>query len=278
MQQETEETIKQYFYPRPPGGGRHKAANAIVCHLYFYPRPPGGGRRASWRSLDSSRRFLSTPSGWRATDGFMDSLPSFLISIHALRVEGDRSRNKYVTCTTKISIHALRVEGDRAPCGGILMRPAFLSTPSGWRATASRSDTETRASAFLSTPSGWRATIIQNDLVFDIMISIHALRVEGDTAWTLKTSRNFNFYPRPPGGGRRGNATLWACSTAYFYPRPPGGGRHQANGDRKTERDFYPRPPGGGRPLYYLSNMLDMSFLSTPSGWRATCSRARLHG
>ena len=35
----------RYFYPRPPGGGRHLTAVAVVLH----------------------RVFLSTPSGWRAT-------------------------------------------------------------------------------------------------------------------------------------------------------------------------------------------------------------------
>ena len=38
----------------------------------------------------------------------------------------------------------------------------------------------------------------------------------------------------------------------------------------KTESDFYPRPPGGGR-LYKLRQIgVDVEFLSTPSGWRAT--------
>ena len=34
----------------------------------FYPRPPGGGRPArSSRQMHESKKFLSTPSGWRAT-------------------------------------------------------------------------------------------------------------------------------------------------------------------------------------------------------------------
>ena len=56
--------------------------------------------------------FLSTPSGWRATTHTRICIGNkFIISIHALRVEGDRmpleeAKVKY------ISIHALRVEGD----------------------------------------------------------------------------------------------------------------------------------------------------------------------
>ena len=57
------------------------------------------------------------------------------ISIHALRVEGDRYPEQY-DARFEISIHALRVEGD----GHIVLVDGFgklfLSTPSGWRATA----------------------------------------------------------------------------------------------------------------------------------------------
>ena len=34
-------------------------------------------------------QFLSTPSGWRATEHFPGVACAFFISIHALRVEGD---------------------------------------------------------------------------------------------------------------------------------------------------------------------------------------------
>ena len=147
-----------------------------------------------------------------------------LISIHALRVEGDLQlfllRSRFF-----ISIHALRVEGDlpeaprrsktshfypRPPGGGRRTdRPQapgkaeFLSTPSGWRATSRRKRVEQSIKKFLSTPSGWRATLVVYDRV----------KTESD------------FYPRPPGGGR----PFAIVKTSYylnFYPRPPGGGRH----------------------------------------------------
>ena len=81
----------------------------------------------------------------------------FTISIHALRVEGDAPQTEDESSEI-ISIHALRVEGDaflsireqipqdfypRPPGGGRLRIfeqgnaiHEFLSTPSGWRATA----------------------------------------------------------------------------------------------------------------------------------------------
>ena len=79
---------------------------------------------------------------------------------------------------------------------------------------------------FLSTPSARRATVINFAVYEDSIISIHALREEGDVGrclvvWTAKISIHAlreegdqdiplvpliddNFYPRPPRGGRRG--------------------------------------------------------------------------
>ena len=55
--------------------------------------------------------FLSTPSGWRATDIIVAFHPPKGISIHALRVEGDLTDTAQDAMLV-ISIHALRVEGD----------------------------------------------------------------------------------------------------------------------------------------------------------------------
>ena len=80
-----------------------------------------------------------------------------VISIHALRVEGDLN-NFTFNIVTNISIHALRVEGDEPPYNYEGAALEFLSTPSGWRATA-RLYRGILISRFLSTPSGWRATL-----------------------------------------------------------------------------------------------------------------------
>ena len=103
--------------------------------------------------------FLSTPSGWRATN--LQSPPNQhrAISIHALRVEGDEDYAGNFG-QAMISIHALRVEGDHDP--GRFPR-------------------------------------------HDRGISIHALRVEGDHLKRAQSiNKSKNFYPRPPGGGRPG--------------------------------------------------------------------------
>ena len=58
-----------------------------------------------------SKRFLSTPSVWRATKCFDETDYIEEISIHALRVEGD-AELRFAEIVKSISIHALRVEGD----------------------------------------------------------------------------------------------------------------------------------------------------------------------
>ncbi len=150
------------------------------------------------------------------------------ISIHALRVEGDRGYRPLPDTVYSISIHALRVEGDEKSERLLQNRhQLFLSTPSGWRATlngfAYRDDAQI---VFLSTPSGWRATTFAPRENTQVQaISIHALRVEGDIGYI-----------------RRGKHRQ-----AHFYPRPPGGGRPLFKEDEMDKKHFYPRPPGGGR-------------------------------
>ena len=86
------------------------------------------------------------------------------------------------------------------------------------------------------------------NLVGRIDISIHALREEGDVCVSWQSRQSYkNFYPRPPRGGRLFHG---ACNVILC--------------------NFYPRPPRGGRPLPGISWPCSMSFLSTPSARRAT--------
>ena len=126
------------------------------------------------------KRFLSTPSGWRATKAFLiDSVEEYGISIHALRVEGDHQ-------------HSTRIR----PRCNFYPRPPGGGRPRGAFYFA-------EYARFLSTPSGWRAT---------------------EDFLCQKTSKR-DFYPRPPGGGRPCSSAR-RCAIPNFYPRPPGGGRH----------------------------------------------------
>ena len=123
------------FYPRPPSGGRPSPGRRLAPgdqisihalrvegdqsiygeiqqHFYFYPRPPSGGRPHTRRRRSAPKPFLSTPSEWRATVPTPFGIRIIGISIHALRVEGDRQKQAELRADL-ISIHALRVEGDQ---------------------------------------------------------------------------------------------------------------------------------------------------------------------
>ena|GEM_PF-892025 len=142
----------------------------------FYPRPPGGGRHKMHPEKAKNAGFLSTPSGWRATR-FCSSAPR--------------------PCPTFLSTPS----GWRATAhpAAILPHKTFLSTPSGWRATLIYRYLQRSRRKFLSTPSGWRATFFPLALPFKVCISIHALRVEGDSAPFDFPLSDYTFLSTPSG-------------------------------------------------------------------------------
>ena len=56
-------TLRVYFYPRPPGGGRRCCRLRQPTRTNFYPRPPGGGRLQRKRILCKIRYFYPRPPG-----------------------------------------------------------------------------------------------------------------------------------------------------------------------------------------------------------------------
>ena len=191
-----------YFYPRPPRGGRPSTLWSSSCSRYFYPRPPRGGRRSAHAKPSPSSLFLSTPSARRATGHHPRLRSGGQISIHALREEGDKADLqtdkagghfyprpprggrpppiKKCDVGIRISIHALREEGDAFPAGGRPLENDFYPRPPrGGRRSSYRS--YGTAWQFLSTPSARRATLLLARARWNVPISIHALREEGDT-------------------------------------------------------------------------------------------------
>ena len=125
---------------------------------------------------------------------------SKLISIHALREEGDT--------TTPLQRGVCTYFYPRPPRGG---RPAQL-------------DQRITAVEFLSTPSARRATPPANTGSKMTKISIHALREEGDNPGGFLENRCIISIHalREEGDRQLGVCPQGAC---YFYPRPPRGGR-----------------------------------------------------
>ena len=102
----------------------------------------------------------------------------FHISIHALREEGDNG-SEFADYIGIISIHALREEGDT---------PSYTR----WRP--------------------WR-------------ISIHALREEGDAVYRAAVSARELFLSTPSARRATRTGQVFAVKPFDFYPRPPRGGR-----------------------------------------------------
>ena len=153
-------------------------------------------KNRSWRRS----RFQSTPSAGRATHCDASAIKLYNISIHALRGEGDRGYGNEYDSSSHFN--------PRPPWGGRLQfrhtegrgRGISIHAPAR-RATLDVSDWDT-SSVFQSTPPAGRATrrIILHPR--RRVISIHALRGEGDAGQAHRVYLRRDFNPRPPWGGR----------------------------------------------------------------------------
>ena len=217
---------------------------------HFYPRPPRGGRLTRSRGCAQRQQ----------------------ISIHALREEGDA----YINGTTSTASYFY----PRPPRGG---RPEsvdatveaikFLSTPSARRATLSSLMMKTTVTRFLSTPSARRATLGGVGEQMSMLISIHALREEGD----VRGSSHGRFDSISIHALREEGDMLCTQSVYLFHPISIHALREEGDYLRRVRSaaatDFYPRPPRGGRQRPRTSGSSMQKFLSTPSARRATACR-----
>ena len=154
------------------------AYNYLKKIAYFYPRPPRGGRLDSdFRSL-WDKLFLSTPSARRATSRY----PGVMRKFHYFYPRPPRGGRRRTTSLLHPHINFYPRPprgGRRGGKGALVQTEKFLSTPSARRATL----------------AVWIAERKEN-------ISIHALREEGDTRTRPMSTALYDFYPRPPRGGR----------------------------------------------------------------------------
>ena len=235
------------FYPRPPRGGRR--SNRRNNDWYagdFYPRPPRGGRQTLSQMTSLLTLFLSTPSARRATVQDIETGEVIQISIHALREEGDR------LCISFWNRFGYFYP--RPPRGGRPVPCMVFFVPL----------------IFLSTPSARRATLRQAFQIQKLLISIHALREEGDQRTTYSEHRLDDFYPRPPRGGRPSAAGQHAEPDRFLSTPSARRATGALQKPHTRTADFYPRPPRGGRPSVWSDLQRVVQFLSTPSARRAT--------
>ena len=125
-------------------------------------------------------------------------------------------------------------------------------------------------------PRGGRLKVIPYDTVWHI-VSIHALREEGDPVRADLGVGDQSFYPRPPRGGRPSNHARH-IQPHSFYPRPPRGGRPGLSKHThiKGKVSIHAlREEGDKKANTYYE--LGQTFLSTPSARRATVRHDRTY-
>ena len=197
------------FYPRPPRGGRRKSSRHKYPPGNFYPRPPRGGRLRRWHEAAADTVFLSTPSARRATVPTL-SQEWMQEDFYPRPPRGGRPPGNSTAGNP-----AERNFYPRPPRGGRLtllgcprFRPYFYPRPPrGGRLC-----------------EAWRQT-------FRSMISIHALREEGDRDGCNECNTDQHFYPRPPRGGRPYKKQ--SLSTSSKFLSTPSARRATAKTERK---------------------------------------------
>ena len=185
------------FYPRPPRGGRRscRVVSVLSCQISIHALREEGDLR-SLREHLPQRQFLSTPSARRATGLIPISrvCPVFLSTPSARRATLQDCAQIYWLC---ISIHALREEGDFTEMPQTLAELQFLSTPSARRATQSCTLNLPCHENFYPRPprGGRRFMTWMKD--FYKLISIHALREEGDSGASVLSTASSKFLSTP---------------------------------------------------------------------------------
>ena len=146
---------------------------------YFNPLPPCGGRLYSEARIPAALR-ISIHSLRVEGDRFSSCLISFIVNFNPLPPCGGRPMGSIIKSRKgQISIHSLRVEGDAA-----------------------------------------------YELFFGIqIISIHSLRVEGDPCKYVRRTRLFGFQSTPSVWRETCGYIIFEFTYSNFNPLPPCGGR-----------------------------------------------------
>ena len=230
---------------REEGDGRNLGGVADDDRFLSTP----SARRATVVPLRPQLRvvFLSTPSARRATPATKGQKKSrvFLSTPSARRATSVAHHNAIFQ---RISIHALREEGDVHVVVQQRAVALFLSTPSARRATWIFDGLKCTLKRFLSTPSARRAT----------------------GALTANLTTAFDFYPRPPRGGRRWIVGT-TVTTTQFLSTPSARRATASGGLQKALKNISIHAlREEGDAMLFFSGSKHRKFLSTPSARRAT--------
>ena len=131
---------------------------------------------------------------------------------------------------------------------------------------------------FQSTPSAWRETPLPGLLSGENQISIHSLRMEGDTIVNTALVE-YMIFQSTPSAWRETGGTLCGAIMPIVFQSTPSAWRETrtAAGLHSDLLHFNPLPPHGGRPKAYNVRWRNTRFQSTPSAWRETYTIYKNH-
>ena len=143
------------------------------------------------------------------------------------------------------------MEGDPSQSMVSEISKSFQSTPSAWRETARSPGTHHAASDFNPLPPHGGRLSHRHAYGILIAISIHSLRMEGDSGDSLSEGTHKVFQSTPSAW----RETMFRSADFTVFPH------------------FNPLPPHGGRPATSpMPTITPHAFQSTPSAWRETAS------
>ena len=127
-----------------------------------------------------------------------------------------------------------------------------------------------RNQQFQSTPSAWRET--QNHLrhEYTSCISIHSLRMEGDSKENIVSSPFRKFQSTPSAWRETLLLPFFLFSRSHFNPLPPHGGRPVLTSILRSNPAFQSTPSAWRETSFSIKLSSDLIFQSTPSAWRET--------
>ena len=192
------------------------------------------------------------------------------ISIHSLRMEGDWSNAVRNYSSGNISIHSLRMEGDIIQQDRKSSLRIFQSTPSAWRETKRHSLHRPKQENFNPLPPHGGRLIGSINPICQIGISIHSLRMEGDSQTKSNTLFIFVFQSTP--SAWRETSVCFYDFTFFIFQSTPSAWRETI--ENVTSAVQYSisihslRMEGDLQLLGSLKPLFP--FQSTPSAWRET--------
>jgi len=193
--------------------------------------------------------FQSTPSVWRETASSPVGYISFAVFQSTPSVWRETADVRFPAAPNQISIHSLRVEGDRNRFSRSRTQSLFQSTPSVWRETCSNSSSTLNSSSISihslrvegddTVPTGQQSP----------QISIHSLRVEGDAATNTGYQSAATFQSTP--SVWRETLTIISIILPYIFQSTPSVWRETILLSIFCHHFVYfnPLPPCGGRPF-----------------------------